>query len=170
MSNSFNWKLKLCRVCSIHQTDCDYTTIFLLSHVFKGDKLRVSLFHKHINIGFFLDTNELRSFKLCMSITLLGVYQFIPHLMTLTLFQGHRCVRIIKCKLLFRFLSNVKSCMLWTLRVTGVYLRDIADTFCSVLHLNVSQNKRLFFLLDYNLLNPAKQKKKKKKVCVWFLL
>ena len=56
--------------------------------------------------------------------------------------------------------------MLWTLRVTGVYLRDIADTFCSVLHLNVSQNKRLFFLLDYNLLNPAKQKKKKKCVCV----
>ena len=28
--------------------------------------------------------------------------------------QGHRCFRIMKCKVLFRFLSNVKCCMFAT--------------------------------------------------------
>ena len=40
------------------------------------------------------------SWKKCMVITLLEVYQFIPGLMTLTLFQGHSSVRVINCKLL----------------------------------------------------------------------
>ena len=36
----------------------------------------------------------LRSFKLCMIISLLWVYRFIPGLVTLTLFQGHKCVTV----------------------------------------------------------------------------
>ena len=36
-----------------------------------------------------------------MIITFLWVCQFIPGLMTLTMFQGYRCVRIINCKLFF---------------------------------------------------------------------
>ena len=40
-----------------------------------------------------------RSFKLRMIITLLGVYIVILDLITLTLFQGQRCVRNITCKL-----------------------------------------------------------------------
>ena len=45
--------------------------------------------------GFF--TNTSKFFKLCIIITLLGVYQLIPGLMTLTMLQGHRCVRVINC-------------------------------------------------------------------------
>ena len=58
-------------------------------------------------VGSFMDTVQARFFKLCIIITLLGVYQFIPGLLTLTLFQGHGYVRIIKSKLVFRFLSTV---------------------------------------------------------------
>ena len=56
-----------------------------------------------ISIAFSLDTVELeaRSFKLCMFITLLGVYIFKTDLMTVILFQGHRCVRNINCELCF---------------------------------------------------------------------
>ena len=64
---------------------------------------------KKIIIGSFPDTVQARFFKVCMFISLLGVYQFIPGLMTMTLFEGHRCVRIINCKLVcfFRFLSTI---------------------------------------------------------------
>ena len=50
------------------------------------------------NVGFLLDTIEARPFKLCMIITLLGVYIIILGLMTLTLFQDHRFVRDIDCR------------------------------------------------------------------------
>ena len=62
---------------------------------------------KRKKVGLFLDTVKSRSFKLCMVITLLGIYQFIPGLMTLTLFQGQRFGRIIKCKLLFLYIDFV---------------------------------------------------------------
>ena len=39
---------------------------------------------KNFNMTFFLDTVVVRSFKLCIIITLLGVYIFIVDLMTLT--------------------------------------------------------------------------------------
>ena len=42
-------------------------------------------------------------FKLCMIIALLEVYSFIVGLMTLTLFQGYRCVRNINWILCFFF-------------------------------------------------------------------
>ena len=45
--------------------------------------------------------NKAKFFKLCIIIALLGVYGFMPSLMTLTLFQGHRCVRIINCEFFF---------------------------------------------------------------------
>ena len=82
-------------------------------------------------------------FKMCIVITLLEVYQLIPGSMTLTLFQGHRCVGIINCKLFFfKYFSldscppSFKHCMVLTLKrvrhsmlcVTGVYLRDIDNT------------------------------------------
>ena len=54
---------------------------------------------KTFNIGFFLDTMKARSFKLCTIINFLGVYIVILGLITLTLFQGHRCVRNINWKL-----------------------------------------------------------------------
>ena len=68
-----------------------------LSHTFKGDNWHVSRFNKNLS----------ENLKLRIIITLLGVYQFIPGLMTLTLFQGHGYVWIINCKLIFRFLSIV---------------------------------------------------------------
>ena len=50
------------------------------------------------NLGFFSDTVELQFSKLCMILILLRVYHFIPGMMTLTLFQGHKFVRIMNCK------------------------------------------------------------------------
>ena len=44
-------------------------------------------------VRFFFDTIKASSFKLCMIITLLGVYIVIVVLMTLSLFQSHRGVR-----------------------------------------------------------------------------
>ena len=51
---------------------------------------------------------QARVFKLCIIITLLWVYEFIPGLMTLTLFHGHRRVRIINCNFSY-FLSFLKK-------------------------------------------------------------
>ena len=58
---------------------------------------------------FFTNTVQVKFAKLCFIITLLGVYQFIPGLMTMTLFQGQRFVRIVNCKLFSRFLPMVVS-------------------------------------------------------------
>ena len=48
----------------------------------KGDNLHISSFKKNFNVGFFSDTIVLRSFKLCLIITLLGVYIVTVGLMT----------------------------------------------------------------------------------------
>ena len=55
----------------------------------------------YLHVGFFSDTIKARNFNLCMSITLVGVYIVILGLMALALFQGHRFVRNINCKLHF---------------------------------------------------------------------
>ena len=52
-----------------------------------------------INTWIFSDTITARSFKLCMILTMLRVYIAILGLLTLTLFQGHRCIRNMNCKL-----------------------------------------------------------------------
>ena len=83
---------------------CHY---FWLLHVLKGDGWRFSWFDKNCMVCSFTDSVQARFVKHCIIITLLGVYQFKPSLMTLTLFQGHRCVRIMNCKLFFRVLPNV---------------------------------------------------------------
>ena len=51
------------------------------------------------NVGYFLDNIKVRSFKLCMIVTLLGVFVAVLGLMTLILFQDHRGVRNIIYKL-----------------------------------------------------------------------
>ena len=68
---------------------------FSLLHTFKRDNWHVFWFDKNLTLAFYL-TLLGRSFKLCMNITLLGVSQIIPDLMTLTM-HGHRCVRLINC-------------------------------------------------------------------------
>ena len=104
-------------------------------------------FYKSFNVGFFMDDVQAASFKLCMIITLLGVCQFKPGWMTLALFQGHRCVKIIKWQTAYCFLDSCllcKCCMFATLKrssmvyMTGVYLRGMINTIFPVLHLNVS--------------------------------
>ena len=66
-------------------------------------------------VGFFMDAVQGRFFKLCIIITLLGIYRFISGLMILTVFEGHRCVRIINGKLFFRLLSSIVLSLLWFL-------------------------------------------------------
>ena len=63
----------------------------------KGDNWHTSSFEK--KVCFFLDTIKARFFKLCLLITLLGIYVVILGVVTLSVFQGHRCVRNIICKL-----------------------------------------------------------------------
>ena len=71
---------------------------FLFSHMFKRDNWHLKQKQKNFNVGVYSDTIKARSFKLCVIITLLGVYIVIIGLMTLTWFQGHKCVRNIICK------------------------------------------------------------------------
>ena len=73
--------------------------LFFLNILHKGDNRHISSFERREKRIFFLDTVKARSFWLCMIITLLGVYIFTVGLTTLTLFQDHRHVRNINCKL-----------------------------------------------------------------------
>ena len=54
---------------------------------------------KIFNVSFFFDSIKARSFKLCIIITLLWLYIVLVGLVTLTLFQGHRFVRNMNCRL-----------------------------------------------------------------------
>ena len=97
---SYSIKLKLC-------TSVEYvkwimnTQLFLFLHMLKEDNWHdIFSFEKKKIVGFLSDSITARSFKLCMVITVLGVYIVIVNLMTLTLFQGHTCVRNINCKML----------------------------------------------------------------------
>ena len=92
--------------CQVHQACREFSTSFDL-HTNSREITDVSRFDKKFIVGFFTDTVQARFFKLCIIMTLFKVYQIIPGLMTLTLFQGHRCVRIINCKLFSRFLSTI---------------------------------------------------------------
>ena len=129
--NSFNWKfyviIRLSRnfvgLLSIPNRSwiyhcflsvCLLIFFFKLSHTFKGDDWHVSWFDSNFYHWLITDTVQ-ASFlfcflffsKLCIIVTLLGVYQFISGLMILTLFQGHRRVRTTNCKLFSRSLSTV---------------------------------------------------------------
>ena len=88
--------------CSLRQLDHEYTAVFdfctysrgitnIFSHLKKTKT-------KNKNVCLSSDTVKAISFKQCMIILLLGVDQFRPDLRTLTLFQGHRCVRNIICR------------------------------------------------------------------------
>ena len=86
-------------------------------------------------IGFFMKSVQARFSNIYIILTLPGVYQFIPGLMTFTSFQGHRYVTIIHCKLFCKIhVHHSLNCMLITyikkIRhsmpcVTGVHFGDI---------------------------------------------
>ena len=102
VSNSFNWKFYVLIQLSwnlawlLITTSILWIYYFWFSHMFKGENWHISSFEKNSNVGFFSDTIEARSFKLCMIITLHCHSRF----MTLTLLQGHGFVRCVDCKLL----------------------------------------------------------------------
>ena len=89
---------------------------FCRSHIFKGDNFYLSSF-KPFHAGFFSDTSNAGYFKLCMLITFFGRHIIILGLKTLTLFQGHMCVRNINCKL-----RVSDSCALETWRIVWLFL------------------------------------------------
>ena len=72
---------------------------------------------KKYNIDIFMDTMKPTSFKLYMITTLLGIYIVILGLMTLTLFQGHKCVRmnISTANCMFLILVMCSLNMVWLL-------------------------------------------------------
>ena len=99
--------------------------------MFKGDNWCISSFWgERKKVGFFSNTLKVRSSKLCMVITLFGVYVVIVGLMTLTLFQGQRYVRIINCKL-----CVLDSCPLqFRHGMVATYIKKILhDMFCVTL-------------------------------------
>ena len=109
-------KWKLCKIVEYIKQYMNIHTILLFSfclHIFKGNNWCVSLVDTNFHVCFFTDTVQERFFKLCAIITLLGVYQFMPDLMILTLFQGHRCVRIINCKMCFNVLVYRSLNVVW---------------------------------------------------------
>ena len=101
--------------------------------------------HLEKYVAFISDTAKARSFKLCMIIILLGVYIFIVGLMTLTLFQGHRCVRNINCKLCFVD-SCVDSCRLY-LNVVATCIKKIMHNMKCVTGVCVCSREILYMFL-----------------------
>ena len=61
---------------------------FIFAHV-QGDNWHIFSFGKKpLTLGFFSDTIRARSFKICMIMTLDGIYIVILDLVMLTLFKG----------------------------------------------------------------------------------
>ena len=111
VSNSFNWKfyILIWTIWNFVELLSKWSWLwiyryFWLAHVLKGDNWCVSWFHKNWSVGFSWTLLK-RSFSNFQ--TLLWIHQFKPGLMTLVLFQGHSCARIINFRLLCRFLSTV---------------------------------------------------------------
>ena len=98
ISCSYPIKLKLCTIVYYVKKILNVFKTFIYLWTCSGEivdifpRLKITF-----SFGFFSDTINASSFKLCMVITLDGVYIVILDFMTLTLFQGHRCVRNIKC-------------------------------------------------------------------------
>ena len=67
--------------------------LFWWLHICKGNNWHISPLKKKVKAGFVLGTIKARSFKLCMIIAFLGFDIVMVGLLTLTLIQGHRCVR-----------------------------------------------------------------------------
>ena len=97
MSNSFNWKnmflsdqIETIYHWWLRQVDHEHTTVLFvylfILHICKGDNSYISSFEKSFNVIIFSNTVKAKSFKLCMIITLLGVYIYIVGLMILILF------------------------------------------------------------------------------------
>ena len=61
----------------------------------------VSWFHRDFNVGIFSDTINVVNVKLCMMVVLIALYLFIPFSVTLTIFQGHSCVKQFWLKILY---------------------------------------------------------------------
>ena len=91
----------------MHQAGHEYTVIFYFC-TYSREIIDVFPVLTDFIVGLFTDTVEARFLKVCIIITLLGVYQFMSGLMTLTLFQGHRYVRIITI-IIFNFALECES-------------------------------------------------------------
>ena len=84
VSNSFDWKfyvlirlsLNFLQLLVMSSRSWIYQ-YFLFLHMCKEENGHISLFEQNFNVPFFSDTIKARSFKLCLIITLLGVYIFI---------------------------------------------------------------------------------------------
>ena len=101
--------------CWFCQIDHEYTKI-LISHMLKGHNWHIFALKKKeekkaSNVVIFLGNVISRSLKVCMLITLFGMYIFIVGLMSLTLFQSHSYVRTLNYKWCF-WDSCLDSCVL----------------------------------------------------------
>ena len=128
--SSYLKKFILCRIVKYIKQVMNIPLFLTDAHVYLKEIIEALNFFffltKPLFVGFFTDTVQARFSKLLVIIPLLGVYQFIPGLVTLTLLQGHRCVRIINCsffslkkKKSFVHHSLYKCCMVLTLKRSG---------------------------------------------------
>ena len=89
--------------------------LFWWDHIEEKSLAYILIWKKNFNHGFF-QTPLKQNLKLCMIIILLGVYIVILGLMTLTLFQSHRCIQKYKLQIVcFGFLSSVVLNIVWML-------------------------------------------------------
>ena len=113
--NSSDWK------CFVHIRLCwNCVRLFIMSsrswtyHYFfrtcSGEMIDVFPRLKKKKGCLFSDSFKTTSFKLCMVITLFGVYIVTVGLMTLALFQGHGCVSRQQCKLQIVLFDSHKKC------------------------------------------------------------
>ena len=95
--------MKLFYDCKICHVDHECNSFFGNAGTYSREIIRIKphLKKKKKMLAFSQTLFEALSFKLCVVITLLRVYIVMLGLMTLTLFQGHRCVRNINCIFLF---------------------------------------------------------------------
>ena len=87
-------KLKLCTLVD-DVKEVMNISLFFYFPTCSRKTVDISFLEKNPLILPFSRSPKVRSIKLCSVKTFLRVYLFIEGLMTLTLFQGHRCVRSI---------------------------------------------------------------------------
>ena len=108
---SYPIELKLCRIVKYTKQVMNIPLFLTFAHIL-GRQLTCFMIWQNFIIGYITDTVQVRICKLCVIITLLGVSQFIPGLMTLALFQGHRVSELWTANFVLDFCpQQFKYCM-----------------------------------------------------------
>ena len=122
---SYPIELKLCRIVKYTKQVMNIPLFLTFAHIL-GRQLTCFMIWQNFIIGYITDTVQVRICKLCVIITLLGVSQFIPGLITLTSFQGHGVSESWTANFVLDFCPpKFKYCMV-------TYIKKIRHSMCCV--------------------------------------